>query len=94
MQKTIDFLTANMKEMEIELRAQSIALDALGSGLVKPRELQDALKMARSSEAMLTYVEQKYEHLRKVLPKLEQAKSEQEMRELVRPPVKPRGYMQ
>ena len=94
MQKTIEFLTANMKEMEIELRAQSIALDALGSGLVKPRELQDALKMARSSEAMLTYVEQKYEHLRKVLPQIEEAKTREEMREIARPPMKPRGWMQ
>ena len=93
MKRTIEFLTSNMKEMEIELRAQSIALEALGAGLVELADMQDALRMARSSESMLTFVEQKYHRLRQLLPKIEEAKSEEEVAKLLEAE-KPSGYMQ
>ncbi len=94
MKRTIEFLTSNMKEMEIELRAQSIALEALGAGIVEVHDMQDALKMARSSESMLTFVEQKYHRLREILPKLEEAQSEDEVAKLLEAANKPTGYMQ
>jgi len=91
--RTIAFLTANMKEMEIELRAQSIALDALGQGIIEISGLQDALAMARRSEAMLAFVEQKYERMREILPLVESAKTEKEIARLFES-CKPAGLMQ
>ena len=62
--KAITFLLANMQEMETELRAQSITLDALSRGVVRPADIRSAMSMARSSTAMLALVNQKYRCLR------------------------------
>ncbi len=80
---TVAFLTENMKEMEIELRAQSIVLDALGAGIVEVRDLQDAMRMARKSEAMLAFVERKYEELKQTLPLTGNARSDQELAKML-----------
>jgi hypothetical protein len=82
--RTIAFLMSNMKEMEIELRAQSIALDALGEGIIEISELQNALRMARTSEAMLQFVEKKYDKLKLALPGSKSTATEEEVTRLMK----------
>ena len=53
-------LTENMKEMETELRAHSIVLEALAEGVIGPEEIGESLAWARSSTAMLQFVKTKY----------------------------------
>ena len=91
--RIIAFLTENMKEMEIELRAQSIALDALGAGIVAVCDLQDAMRMARQSEAMLAFIERKYDELSQLLPLVEHTRSEEELSQLLHR-YKASGYRQ
>jgi hypothetical protein len=81
--RTIAFLLGNMKEMEIELRAQSITFEALGQGIVDVRDLQDSLHMARESEAMLAFVDRKYQQLRELLPLTTDAPADDEIAKLV-----------
>lgn len=54
------FLTDNMREMETELRAQSIVLEALAQGVIGVHEMERALSWARGSTSMLKFVENKY----------------------------------
>ena len=53
-------LTDNMREMETELRAHSIVLEALTERVIEPEEIGEALLWARSSTAMLDFVAKKY----------------------------------
>ena len=91
-EQTIEFLAANMKEMEIELRAHSIALDAMGRGIIEPEGMRDALDMARNSEAMLDYVDEKYRRLRAILPMISEAGTDGDVAALLEK-LKPGGYM-
>ena len=54
------FLIDNMREMETELRAHSIVLEAIALGVVPVEEMEHALTLARGSEAMLNFVRGKY----------------------------------
>jgi hypothetical protein len=59
-QKLLVLLTQNMKEMETELRAHSIVLEALTEGVIEPSQMGEALIWARESTAMLDFVNKKY----------------------------------
>jgi hypothetical protein len=59
-EKLFSFLVGNMKDMEIELRAQSMVLDALAKRVIDVDHLDQALDMARASTAMRGLVEEKY----------------------------------
>ncbi len=56
----VEFLVSNMKEMETELRAHSIVLEALEQQVITPDEIPGSLTLARQSHAMLAFVEEKY----------------------------------
>ncbi len=53
-------LTTNMKEMETELRAHSIVLEALTEGVIEPSQMGEALLWARNSSSMLEFMRKKY----------------------------------
>jgi hypothetical protein len=59
-------LTDNMREMETELRAHSIVLEALTERVIEPEQIGEALLWARSSTAMLEFIARKYELFEKV----------------------------
>ncbi|MGI4830029.1 MAG: hypothetical protein ACRYFU_17795 [Janthinobacterium lividum] len=67
MQKTqLAFMLANMMEMEIELRAHSILLDALVQQVITVEEIPENLQLARRAPSMLAYVGEKYRLLGKL----------------------------
>lgn len=57
------FLVDNMKEMEKELRAHSIVMEALAKKVVRTEDLEQAMQWARGSAAMLQFVDAKYASL-------------------------------
>jgi hypothetical protein len=59
-QQLLVLLTNNMKEMETELRAHSIVLEALTEEVIEPAQIGQALTWARNSTAMLSFVADKY----------------------------------
>jgi hypothetical protein len=63
--KLFSFLIGNMKDMETELRAQSIVLEALASKIVDIHELGEALTLARNSQEMQKLVHDKYRYVGK-----------------------------
>ena len=67
-ERLLAFLLHNMKEMEIELRAQSIVFEALEEKIVGPNDLGNALISARNSTGMLEFVAEKYSLLEKLYP--------------------------
>lgn len=62
------FLVDNMMEMEIELRAHSILLDALVEKVITLEEVPENLQLARQAPSMLAYVGEKYRLFSKVQP--------------------------
>lgn len=62
------FLMDNMKEMEMELRAQSIVLEAVAQKMIGVDDLDKALTWARGSTAMLQYVHAKYAMMDELCP--------------------------
>lgn len=58
--KLFGFLLGNMKEMEIELRAQSMVFEALATKVIGVDDLSGALASARNSVAMREMVRTKY----------------------------------
>ena len=63
----ITFLVENMKDMEKELRAHSIVMEALAKKVVRTDDLEKALQMARDSAAMLQFVDAKYASLDEIV---------------------------
>ena len=63
----LTFLVDNMKEMEKELRAHSIVMEALAKKLVRTDDLEQAMQWARGSAAMLQYVDAKYASLQAIV---------------------------
>ena len=56
----MEFVTRNMKELELELRSHSIVLEAVQQGVILPEQIAGSLHSARQSATMLAYVEEKY----------------------------------
>ena len=56
----MEFVTRNMKELELELRAHSMVLEAVQQGVIAPEQIGIGLQSARLSPAMLGFVEEKY----------------------------------
>lgn len=83
MQNILRFLANNMKEMEIELRAQSIVLEAVALGIVGVDDLNRALELSRSSAAMLELVESKYSTFDLLVPIADQATARRELGSLI-----------
>lgn len=77
-EKLLVFLTENMKEMELELRAQSIVLEALAEKIIAVDELKDALAWARNSTAMKEFVRDKYLLLKELCPLTERVQTAEE----------------
>lgn len=59
-EKLLSFLIGNMKDMELELRAQSMVLEAIATRVVDIDHLSEALDMARNSNGMRHLVAEKY----------------------------------
>jgi len=59
-QQLLVLLTNNMKEMETELRAHSIVLEALTEEVIEPAQIGEALVWARRSTSMLSFMADKY----------------------------------
>ncbi len=78
------FLIGNMKDMELELRAQSLVFEALAEKVIAPENLREALDAARESTAMRELVREKYA----LLASSGVAADEPELAALLRPTAK------